>query len=449
MTSIAPQGLASQSQSPSPHQQVLMVHRALAALVLLAAGAQALQLKNTDEEWKERPVTKVVNLLKDMLAQLEKEAANDEELYDKLVCWCETNEKEKTKAVEIANQAISDSTAAIEEFAAKTSQLTTDIEALKKEIAANTAALEEATGLRTKDNAEFNTNEKDAIASISSLKSAVVTLGKHHEGSSLLQRQTLMQLTTMLRRHLQTKPALLSETMAPHQRQVLMTLLQRPDGMLSLMQQPAGFQSYASGEIFGIINQMKETFETNLESSRKDEAESSKSFDSLKAAKSAEIKAAQDKVFNKEEESAEALKKNEEAKETLSNMRAALEADTNFLAGLKKTCAVTDEDWEARSKMRADEIAAVSDTIAMLTGDDARDLMSKSLGFVQLRAQSQRNAVQRAQAVQFLAEAGKRLKSPRVAYLATRMRFDPFGKLRGSIDGMVGSLGKEKEDEIA
>jgi DNA repair exonuclease SbcCD ATPase subunit len=168
----------------------------------------------------------------------------------------------------------------------------------------------------------------------------------------------------------------------------------------------------------------------------------------LKAAKSAEIKAAQDKVFNKEEESAEALKKNEEAKETLSNMRAALEADTNFLAGLKKTCAVTDEDWEARSKMRADEIAAVSDTIAMLTGDDARDLMSKSLGFVQLRAQSQRNAVQRARAVQFLAEAGKRLKSPRVAYLATRMRFDPFGKLRSGIDGMVGSLGKEKEDEI-
>merc|ERR1719478_1525450 len=278
-------------------------------------------------------------------------------------------------------------------------------------------------------------NEKDAIASISSLKSAVVTLGKHHEGSSLLQRQTLMQLTTMLRRHLQTKPALLAETMAPHQ---------RPDGMLSLMQQPAGFQSYApaSGEISGIINQMKETFETNLESSRKDETESAKSFESLKAAKSAEIKAAQDKVFNKEEESAEALKKNEEAKETLSNMRAALEADTNFLAGLKKTCAVTDEDWEARSKVRADEIAAVSDTIAMLTGDDARDLFSDSLGFVQLRAQSQRNAVQRAQAVQFLAEAGKRLKSPRVAYLATRMRFDPFGKLREGIDGMVGSLGK-------
>merc|ERR1719399_2459153 len=45
-------------------------------------------------------------------------------------------------------------------------------------------------------------------------------------------------------------------------------------------------------------------------------------------------------------------------------------------------------------------------------------------------------------------EPPKRLNSPRVAYLATRMRFDPFGKLRDSIDGMTGALEKEKGDEI-
>merc|ERR1719265_367231 len=34
-----------------------------------------------------------------MKAQLDKEVANDAELYDKMVCWCETNDKEKTKAI--------------------------------------------------------------------------------------------------------------------------------------------------------------------------------------------------------------------------------------------------------------------------------------------------------------------------------------------------------------
>merc|ERR1719159_473200 len=167
---------------------------------------------------------------------------------------------------------------------------------------------------------------------------------------------------------------------------------------------------------------MKETFQTNLESSRKDEAAASSSFSSLKAAKNEEIKAAGDKAFNKENEAADALQKNAQAKEDLTNTQAALEADTGFLADLQKQCAITDEDWEARSKMRQDEIAAVSDTIAMLTDDDARDLFSDSLGFIQLRAQAQRDSKLRAKAVQFLADAGKKLNSPRVAYLATRMR---------------------------
>merc|ERR1719235_1904357 len=74
--------------------------------------------------------------------------------------------------------------------------------------------------------------------------------------------------------------------------------------------------------------------------------------------------------------------------------------------------------------------------------------MSKSLGLIQLRAESMADAALRARAVKFLEEAGKRLNSPRVSYLATRLRFDPFGKMRDSIDNMVGALGKEKIDEI-
>merc|ERR1719313_2473846 len=123
-------------------------------------------------------------------------------------------------------------------------------------------------------------------------------------------------------------------------------------------------------------------------------------------------------------------------------------ADTAFLASLKEKCAKMDEDWDERTKTRGEEIAAVSDTIAFLTEDDAKDLFSKSLGLVQIHASSQRNAALRAQAVQYLVEAGKKLGSPRISYLATRMRFDPFGKLRDGIDNMVGSLGKEKDDEI-
>eukprot|EP00971_Amphidinium_carterae_P156332 3099319-Amphidinium_carterae.1 len=36
-------------------------------------------------------------LPEDMLKQLEKEAEDDEEIYEKMACWCETNDKEKTQ----------------------------------------------------------------------------------------------------------------------------------------------------------------------------------------------------------------------------------------------------------------------------------------------------------------------------------------------------------------
>merc|ERR1719281_1494794 len=185
--------------------------------------------------------------------------------------------------------------------------------------------------------------------------------------------------------------------------------------MLSLLQETQGAPAYApaSGEIFGILKQMKESYETNLDSSRKDEEQSAKSYGELKNAKEMEIKAATEKAFNKEAEAAVALKKNAEATEGLENTRKALAADTAFLASLKQKCATMDEDWEERSKTRGEEIAAVSDTIALLSEDDAKDLFSKSLGLIQLRAQSSRNALQRAQAVQFLVDAGKKLNSPR------------------------------------
>merc|ERR1719443_495801 len=75
---------------------------------------------------KNRPVSKVVNLLKDMIMQLEKEGEEDEEIYEKMGCWCETNEKSKTKAVADAESRIEDLSSMIEELSAKMAQLTAE-----------------------------------------------------------------------------------------------------------------------------------------------------------------------------------------------------------------------------------------------------------------------------------------------------------------------------------
>ena len=62
--------------------------RAFACILLLAVAAHASVLTSSlqfdAEGAKNRPVSKVITLLKDMSKQLEKEAEEDEEIYDQM-----------------------------------------------------------------------------------------------------------------------------------------------------------------------------------------------------------------------------------------------------------------------------------------------------------------------------------------------------------------------------
>merc|ERR1719428_82614 len=106
---------------------------------------------------KNRPVSKVITVLKDMLAQLEKEGEEDEEIYEQVACWCETNDKEKTKAIADAEERITDLTTKIEELTASSSRLTQELKHLKVEVVKAQEALDKATAMRQKELAEFNT----------------------------------------------------------------------------------------------------------------------------------------------------------------------------------------------------------------------------------------------------------------------------------------------------
>merc|ERR1719428_808534 len=107
------------------------------------------------EAAREHPVSKVITLLKDMLKQLSKEAEEDEDIYDKIACWCETNEKEKSKAVKDAKETVDILTNQIEENTAKSATLNTQIKNLEKEMAKRQSSLEKATAIREKEHAEF------------------------------------------------------------------------------------------------------------------------------------------------------------------------------------------------------------------------------------------------------------------------------------------------------
>merc|ERR1719390_237609 len=87
------------------------------------------------------PVTRVVNLLKEMSATLEKEMEEDEGLYKKLSCWCNENVYAKKLSADANKEKIETLTADIERLTALSAELKTKIEELEKEFAADKAAL--------------------------------------------------------------------------------------------------------------------------------------------------------------------------------------------------------------------------------------------------------------------------------------------------------------------
>jgi len=421
----------------------MKIYLLLCAALLFSASA----LSFDESAAKNRPVSKVITLLKDMLKQLEKEATEDEEIYDKLACWCETNDKEKTKAIADAEAKIEDLTTKIEELTAASARLNTEIKNLESEVAKNQEALDKATAIREKQLAEFNAEEKDLLESISALKAAVTVLSKHQGGAFLqLPQSRILGVAATIQHEMQKHAALLQGIITPSQRRAAASFIQAPQDYFDA--KPTFKQSYApqSGEIFGILTQMLETFEANLSQSQKEEMENQKAYEDLKAAKEAEIAAGQEQIDKKTAELADTDEKNAQAKEDIEDTKKSLSADEEFLMMLKEKCSMTDKEWEERQKTRQLEMEAVSKALAVLSGDDAHDLFTRTFNpaFLQVDRQDSR----RARASKLLSDVAKKMNNPKLSNLAYRVRLDAFTRVKKAIDDMVAQLLKEKEDEI-
>jgi len=398
---------------------------------------------------KNRPVSKVITLLKDMLKQLEKEAEEDEEIYDKMACWCETNDKEKTKSIAEAEARIEDLTTKIEELTASSARLNTEIKNLEKEVAQNQDSLAKATALREKQLAEFNAEEKDLLESISALKAAITVLAKHHGGALVqLPRSHMLGIAATLQFQMSKHASLLEGVLTPTERRAVASFVQSPEDYFDAT--PTFKQSYApqSGQIFGILRQMRETFESNLSASQKEEMANQKAYSELKAAKEDEIAAGQAQVDSKTQELATTDEKNAQARVDVEDTKASLSADEQFLLMLKEKCQMTDKEWEERQKTRQAEMQAVSQALAVLSGDDAHDLFTRTFNPALLQRTSIATSNRRKEASELLSRVAQKFQNPRLSTLAYQVKLDAFTRVKKAIDDMIAQLLKEKADEI-
>jgi DNA repair exonuclease SbcCD ATPase subunit len=382
-----------------------------------------------------------------------------------LTCWCKSNDAEKTKSIEVAQANIEALEASLSAAAAKVQELKAKRKATMDELYADQKALDQAEAIRMEENKAFHGEETDLLEAISACKGAIVALSKHH--ADLAQVQSVArQLRKAKVEELALAPMMSTHTgptLAKARAEALKNFLDaatgtpRPSGAFMAI---PGMQSYApqSGQIFGILKQMRADFESSLTESQKAEAKAAKEFADLKAAKLDEIAAAKKMVEDIDvqvadlgEKAAQETKELEATKEQLGN-------DQQFLADLKEKCSMSDKEFDARMAARLEEIAAVQDTIKILNSDEAFGVFEKttkgyqpdqefveasaSVSFIQA---SQQTADRRARAAELLRDT----KLPTLVLLAASVqKAGAFDKVIAEIERLVAELGQQQKDEV-
>merc|ERR1719456_931697 len=401
-----------------------------------------------------------------MKEELEAEAKDDEEVYEQLTCWCETNRKEKEAAIEQGKAKIEQLEASIEELTGKIAQLTEHYNGQRGEMYKNDKAKKDATDQRMKDGQDFHKEETDLIAAIDACKHAIVVLSKHHP--------ELLQLTGAAKELRKVSAHLLTEVLTATQHDTLKNFLRIAEGANadSFLQKDMipGMQSYApqSGQIFGILKQMKEDFEKNLAETREAEEKAKAEYEALNAASEEELEAGKKAMTQAEQEKADASEKLAADEEDLADTEEQLAKDEEFLRNLNEKCESADKEYEERVEGRTEEIAAVGDTIVILNSDESFGSFGKTLGgpgqvvdgvrqagaadFLQLRSRIRHMSKEqqlRARVASLLRNAYRQNPSdPRLALVATSVELDAFVKVKKAIDDMVAELKAQQADEV-
>jgi septal ring factor EnvC (AmiA/AmiB activator) len=174
-------------------------------------------------------------------------------------------------------------------------------------------------------------------------------------------------------------------------------------------------------------------------------------YNELMAAKTAEVAALTKQIEEKIAKSGELAVSIAEMKNDKEDTEQSLAADTKFLAELKKGCDTKAKEWEERSKIRTEELAALAETIKILNNDDSLELFKKTLpGASSFMEVTVTDASARSRAVSLLEEVSSRAPNARLLKFiefALKGKKIGFEKVIAMIDEMVVTLKKEQEDD--
>jgi len=384
------------------------------------------------------PVQKVVQLLGELQTKVVADLKRESQLMDEYTAWCDEEANEKEDAITSSARTIADSTATIADAEATIMSLTSKIGASTTKISTAERELSDANSLRKKTHDDFIANEKELVETVDTLERA---------GSVLKRNLGLMQggkVNAELKSMLGGLQNIVDASwVSSSQKDQVQALLQSSTDDEDLSFQPqATASSYESksGGILDTVADMQAKAEASLSSVRKDEMESGHAFAMLKQGLEDKIAVMKDQLADASMTKSTTQEELHAASRTLSEEQKTTAADKQYLEELKASCMVKATEWTERQKSAAEEQEAINKAKEILENGVQAFLQTSSKVSVESNDR-------RSQLVTNLRNLGKKFHSVALLELSGKVATDPFGKIRGLIEGMIGKLVKEAAEE--
>lgn len=427
-------------------------------LVALSVGSALGATLHSGLAAQQNSVADIVRQLEGMLSATQKDVREDRTAWGKKKCHCDTTRARHEDAIEQAKTDIAKYTASIDEHRAKNAKLSIQKAQAEQSKQQSIDDLKAATQLRNTNNQEYKDNKADFIEYGKQLDSAVETLAavggdqsetnardndsymaddKTKEAKKFLGQDSLLSLRNNLSVALGAAASFLSK----EQHRTLTSFLQGPGF--------AGTYSSQSGEVVGILKNMRDTFADNLTNL---EAEELRQLTLYNTYKTQQLKL-QGELTMEITGCSKDLKKNSETITTDMSDRVSAETtkETNEtdLDILNTGCTKDEETYNTSQALRADEISALSEAIKILNSDDSFDTIqsAEAMSLVQLRS-SKKNHYRDIVARKLQRIAG-RYHSLALAHIAAKIRSGatPFDTVITKMEDLIEVLNADDKQD--
>mmetsp|Transcript_6969 Transcript_6969/g.19658 ORF Transcript_6969/g.19658 Transcript_6969/m.19658 type:complete len:769 (+) Transcript_6969:85-2391(+) len=352
---------------------------ALAALLLAGPAGASRLLRRARDDGSKRAITQVVNLLEEMLEKSQAEGVKERELFAKHKCYCDSNEEEKSATVARLTEEIGILESRIESTQASTAILSQEVAELEKKLEENAEELQAATTLRGNENQAFVAKDGDLRQAIGQMEAALQqlsnigadqTLGADasHEQFMAGHGVGLVALRGAVQQALKAATAF---DATPKQEKTIDAFLQEKTIDAFLQAPFTAAYSSQSGEVVGILKQMIETFQANVDEATQVEQVAATAYEKLKET----LEGAAKTMGEARDEKQGLLSANDGGLGTMKEQLSTAETErtdaSQFLERLGDICTTKTKEYESRVQLRTSEEAAISQAVAILNSDAA------------------------------------------------------------------------------